>query len=178
MRWSDIDVEVCSVARTLSIIGDRWTLLIIRDCFMGIRRFDEFQKNIGLSRHRLADRLTKLVEHDVLKKVRYQEKPERFEYKLTAKGIDLYPVLMSLIGWGNKWAVDEDGLPLEYVHNDCGQAFQPVLSCSECGEPVDPRQVTPKPGPGIINRIQRNGMPDPIPVAWQRMAGRGSKKDG
>ncbi len=94
MKWDNIQEFPCSVARALSIVGDRWTLLILRDSFMGTKRFDKFQKQIGLSRHRLTDRLNKLVEHEILRKTPYQEKPVRYEYKLTRKGVELYPVLM------------------------------------------------------------------------------------
>src|SRR5438093_10546705 len=92
MRWRDIGDLTCSVARALSVVGDRWTLLILRDAFLGVRRFEDLQADLGTTRHRLADRLRKLVEHGVLERVRYAERPPRFEYRLTAKGRDLSPV--------------------------------------------------------------------------------------
>ena len=103
MRWNDIGGITCSVARTLSVVGDRWTLLILRDAFLRTRRFEDFQAHLGMTRHRLADRLAKLVEHGVFERVRYQERPERYEYRLTEKGRDLYPVIVSLVGWGDRW---------------------------------------------------------------------------
>jgi DNA-binding HxlR family transcriptional regulator len=126
MRWNDLGTEHCSVARTVSVIGDRWTLLILRDCFLRIRRFEAFEERIGVTRHILADRLRKLVAEGVLRKIAYQERPTRHEYRLTQKGLDLFPVIMSLVHWGD----------------------DPVMVCSECRETLDPRQVRVMPGPG------------------------------
>jgi DNA-binding HxlR family transcriptional regulator len=149
MRWDDIDKQVCSVARSLSVVGERWTMLIIRDAFLGTRRFDQFQSNLGITRHRLSERLGKLVEHGVLVKVPYQERPLRHEYRLTRKGLGLYPVLMSLARWGDEWMDKGEGAPLEYVHRSCGKVTRPVLACSECGEPLRPEEVTPQIGPAL-----------------------------
>src|SRR5262245_9027633 len=101
MRWREIGGMTCSVARALSIVGDRWTLLILRDAFLRTRRFEDFQASLNLTRHRLADRLRKLVDAGVLERVRYQERPSRYEYRLTEKGRDLYPVIVSLVRWGD-----------------------------------------------------------------------------
>jgi len=149
MKWDDIQEMPCSVARALSIVGDRWTLLILRDSFMGTKRFDKFQKQIGLSRHRLTDRLNKLVEYEILRKVPYQEKPRRHEYRLTRKGVELYPVLMTLAKWGDNWMAGENGPPIEYFHTACNHQMSMNLSCSECGEVINPKEVIPKVGPGL-----------------------------
>ncbi|RMF17053.1 MAG: transcriptional regulator, partial [Gammaproteobacteria bacterium] len=149
MKWDDIGEMPCSVARALSVIGDRWTMLILRNCFLGTRRFEQFQKHIGLSRHRLSDRLKTLVEAGILRKQPYQDKPLRYEYRLTEKGVDLYPVLMTLAAWGDKWMAGEDGPPMEYVHTTCGHLTHPTLCCSECGEVIDPRAMRPRIGPGL-----------------------------
>jgi DNA-binding HxlR family transcriptional regulator len=149
MKWDDIQQMPCSVARALSIVGDRWTLLILRDSFLGTKRFDKFQKQIGLSRHRLTDRLNKLVEYEILRKVPYQEKPLRHEYRLTRKGIELYPVLMTLAKWGDNWMAGDDGPPIEYTHTKCNHAMTVILCCSECGEEINPKEVIPKVGPGL-----------------------------
>jgi DNA-binding HxlR family transcriptional regulator len=101
MKWDDIDQQVCSVARALSVLGERWTLLIIRDAFRGTRRFDDFQRSLGVTRHRLSERLGKLVDEGVLTRVAYMERPTRYEYRLTRKGLALYPVLMTLSQWGD-----------------------------------------------------------------------------
>ena len=156
MKWDDIQEMPCSVARALSIVGDRWTLLILRDSFMGVKRFDKFQKNIGLSRHRLTDRLNKLVEYEILRKVPYQEKPLRNEYRLSRKGVELYPVLMTLAKWGDKWMAGEDGPPIEYFHTACNHQMTMELCCSECGELVNPKEVIPKIGPGLKAYAEKN----------------------
>ncbi|TXS95233.1 helix-turn-helix transcriptional regulator [Parahaliea maris] len=149
MRWTEIDRQTCSVARALSVVGERWTLLILRDAFLGTRRFDQFQHNLGITRHRLSERLGKLVEQGVLVKVPYQDRPVRHEYRLTRKGLALYPVLMSLARWGDEWMDADNGPPLEYTHRGCGKKTQPVLACSECGEPLRPESVTTEIGPGL-----------------------------
>ena len=117
---------------------------------MKARRFDEFSQQLGISKHRLSDRLKKLVEAGVFEKRPYQEKPLRYEYRLTEKGIDIYPILMSLVAWGDKWMDDGKGPPVEYIHNRCNHKTRPVLVCSECGEPVNPREMRPIPGPGLL----------------------------
>lgn len=148
MRWNELDREACSVARTVSVIGDRWTLLILRDCFLGVRRFDDFQERLGVTRHILADRLRRLVADGVLHKVPYQDRPPRHEYRLTAKGLDLHPVLMALVHWGNVHMDDGSGRPLLHRHRACGHDFDPVTTCSVCGEAVGARDVHVHPGPG------------------------------
>lgn len=149
MRWNDIKHEPCSVARTLSIIGDRWTLLIIRNAFLGITRFDDFQKQLDVTRHLLADRLDLLVEHQVLRKVPYQTKPERFEYKLTEKGVELFPIIMTLVAWGDKWESDGAGPPIKYYDKTSGKEIQPALVDKQTGQPINPRHTRPAVGPGI-----------------------------
>lgn len=155
MRWDDIDKQTCSVARTLSVVGERWTMLIIRDAFLGTRRFDQFQSNLGVTRHRLSERLGKLVEAGVLVKVPYNDRPVRYEYRLTRKGLGLYPVLMSLARWGDEWMDKGEGAPLEYIHQACGQKTQPVMTCSACNEPLRPEEVTPTLGPALRNLAQQ-----------------------
>ena len=149
MRWDDIDKQVCSVARSLSVVGERWTMLIIRDAFLGTRRFDQFQHNLGITRHRLSERLGKLVDAGVLVKVPYNDRPLRYEYRLTRKGLGLYPVLLTLARWGDEWMDRGEGAPMEYVHQKCGQITHPVLTCSECNEPLRPQEVTPQLGPAL-----------------------------
>ena len=144
MKWDEIGDMRCSVARTLSVIGDRWTLLIVRDAFLGVRKFEQFQSDLGLTRHLLTDRLRKLVEHGVLDRVAYQEKPTRYEYRLTEKGIDLYPILLSIVRWGDNWMADKDGPPMLYVHRGCGHVAMPTLHCPDCGEPVTARDNIPQ----------------------------------
>jgi DNA-binding HxlR family transcriptional regulator len=163
MRWDDIDKQVCSVARSLSIVGERWTMLIIRDAFLGTRRFDQFQSNLGITRHRLSERLGKLVDQGVLVKVPYHDRPVRYEYRLTRKGLGLYPVLMSLARWGDDWMDKGQGAPLEYVHQKCGQLIRPQLTCSECGDQLRPEEVKPRLGPalrGLVNELDEESQAD------------------
>lgn len=154
MRKDEFPLLDCSIARTASIIGDSWTLLILRDCFLRVRRFDAFQRRLGVTRHVLAHRLRLLVDRGVLEKVLYQNRPKRYEYRLTARGRDLYPVIMSLIQWGDRHLSDERGAPVRYRHQACGQLFSPVMVCSDCGEPIDPRAVTPEPSPDFAYNLR------------------------
>ena len=148
MKWSSLEEESCSLARTVAVIGDRWTLLILRECFLRVRRFEEFQYNLGITRHLLAERLKKLVRFGVLRRAPYQESPKRYEYILTQKGLDLHPIMMSIVHWGDIHMVDERGRPLLHEHKKCGRTFDPVLVCSECGEPITAKEVHTHPGPG------------------------------
>jgi DNA-binding HxlR family transcriptional regulator len=156
MRWRELDAEPCSVARTISVIGDRWTLLVLRDCFLRVRRFEDFQSRLGVTRHVLSDRLRKLTHLGVLQRVPYQDKPRRCEYRLTAKGLDLHPVLVSLVHWGDTHMAGREGRPILLEHCGCGHAFDPVMICSACGEAIDPRQVRVRPGPGASDAALRD----------------------
>ena len=125
MKWSSLDEEPCSLARTVAVIGDRWTLLILRECFLRTRRFEAFQAALGITRHLLAERLRKLVRFGVLRRVPYQDAPKRHEYILTQKGLDLYPVMMAIVHWGDTHMVDERGRPVLHEHQACGRRFDP-----------------------------------------------------
>ena len=155
MRWSEIREMKCSVARTLSVIGDRWTLLVLRDTFLGLRRFEDFRHDLRLTRHRLAARLRKLVDDGILVRVQYQDHPRRFEYRLTEKGVDLYPVVVSLLRWGDRWMVGADGPPIELVHQSCGSHVMPTLTCPACKEEVNARTMSARPGPGLKKPAER-----------------------
>ena len=148
MKWTELEREKCSVARTVSVIGDRWTLLVLRDCFLGVRRFEAFQERLGISRPMLADRLRKLVDAGVLSKKQYEQAPARYEYRLTRKGLDLHPVIMAIVHWGDVHMAGRRGRPLLHRHARCGQLFDPVTVCSECGEPLEAREVSVEPGSG------------------------------
>jgi DNA-binding HxlR family transcriptional regulator len=140
--------QTCSVARSLELVGERWTILIVRDAFRGIRRFDDFQRSLGVARNVLQTRLTRLVEHGILERVRYQERPERFEYRLTAAGIDLWPVVVALLQWGDKHFAP-DGPPVVLEHRDCGGEVDDRRICTACGARLDARDVRMRPGPGM-----------------------------
>lgn len=148
VQWNELEDQACSVARTISVIGDRWTILILRDCFLRVRRFDDFQERLGIGRPILADRLKKLVDAFVLTKVAYQTNPTRYEYRLTPKGLDLYPVMMSIVHWGDIHMSGKKGRPILHHHTTCNHQFDPVMVCSECQEALDPREVRTSLGPG------------------------------
>jgi len=149
MKWDELAGEPCSVARTVAVIGDRWTLMLLRDCFLGVRRFEDFQARLGISRTIIAERLKLLVEEGVLRREPYQDRPVRYQYRLTAKGFDLFPVMMSIVQWGNAHYAGDAGPPLLHRHRPCGHDLEPVLSCRACGVPLDARQVEIHPGPGF-----------------------------
>jgi DNA-binding HxlR family transcriptional regulator len=146
MRWNDLADEHCSLSRSLAIIGDRWTLLILREAFLRVRRFDDFQARLGIARRVLAERLAGLVDDGIFDKIAYQDRPVRYEYRLTEKGLGLYPVILSLVHWGDEWLADGRGAPMLHRHKGCGHDFRSVLTCSECGEPVGARDVEARPG--------------------------------
>jgi DNA-binding HxlR family transcriptional regulator len=141
MKWSALASENCSLARALSAVGDRWTLLILREAFLRVRRFDDFQSRLGIARRILAERLAGLVADGIFEKTAYQERPARFEYRLTQKGLDLYPAILALVHWGDAHCAGTQGPPVIHRHKACGRDFRSVLACSECGEPLEARGV-------------------------------------
>jgi DNA-binding HxlR family transcriptional regulator len=138
----------CSIARTLDVVGEWWTLLILRDAFRGVRRFDDFQGNLGLARSVLTARLAKLTEHRVLERHEYSSHPPRYEYRLTDKGLALFPVIAALIRWGDEWAPTPAGPPVVFVHDTCGNVTTPVLTCPHCHSEVTAANTHSEPGPG------------------------------
>jgi DNA-binding HxlR family transcriptional regulator len=138
----------CSIARSVDLLGDWWTPLVLREAFMGVRRFDDMQRGLGIGRNVLTQRLKRLVEEGLLERVRYQEKPDRYEYVLTEKGRDFYPVLAAMIAWGDRWLSGEDGPPVTLRHTACGHDMTAKVVCSECGDPIQVREVRARPGPG------------------------------
>ena len=131
----DYEGQNCSIARTLELVGERWSLLIIRDCFRGLRRFDQFQASLGIATNVLSSRLDRLVEAGIVERVRYQERPDRYEYRLTDRGRELRIPLIALMHWGDRYLAP-DGPPLVVEHATCGGAVVEQLVCSGCGEPV------------------------------------------
>ena len=144
MKWQEQGELNCPIARSLAIFGDRWTLLIIRHCFLKIRRFDDFQKQLGITRHVLAERLNRLVDAKILEKVAYQEAPKRYEYRLTERGLALYPIILAISHWGNFWLNDQgEFASVSYIHKSCGQKTQTEMCCSACGEVLNARDMLP-----------------------------------
>jgi DNA-binding HxlR family transcriptional regulator len=149
-RVQDFPRDACSVASTLQVIGERWTMHILREAFLGVRRFDDFRRNIGVARNILSDRLNTLVAEGILRRELYSEHPPRYEYRLTRKGIDLHGILIALMTWGNRWAPNDDGPALLLRHKDCGGVIEPVLACPDCGAPVHAWDLEALPGPATV----------------------------
>jgi DNA-binding HxlR family transcriptional regulator len=148
----------CSVAQCLEVVGEWWSMLIVRDAFLGVTRFDDFQRRLSISRNILHERLTTLVDAGVLVRVPYSEHPPRHDYRLTDKGRDLWPVLTAMRQWGDRHAAPE-GPPLQVVHKSCGTVSEAVMVCAACGEPVGPRDVVALPGHGreLTNLVPSRG---------------------
>ncbi len=151
------DGDLCSIASTLEVIGDRWTLLVLRDAFRGLRRFDQLQADLGVARNILADRLARLVEHGVLEKIRYQDRPPRYEYRLTQKGVDLSPALVAMMRWGDKHLVPDEVPPVVLIHDRCGTTVEQSFHCPTCNCDVSPGQLRsrhPRTDPGTERRVE------------------------
>lgn len=141
MRGVALSTLHCSIARTLDVVGERWTLLVLRDAFNGVRRFEDFAERLPIARNVLTDRLGTLVEHDILRRERYQERPRRFEYRLTAKGMELYPVLVALLQWGDRYLAGADGPPIAVQHVACGHAVKAEVVCTGCNQTLTAREA-------------------------------------
>jgi DNA-binding HxlR family transcriptional regulator len=148
MLGKDYANQTCSIARTLEIVGERWTLLILRDIFLRIRRFDELQEDLGIARNVLAARLDRLIDEGILEKVAYQQRPPRYEYMLTERGIDLWPIVVELLHWGDRHAPAPGGEPIILRHKDCGGQVDDHRICDRCGARRTARDVAVEPGPG------------------------------
>ncbi|MEV8633680.1 helix-turn-helix domain-containing protein [Streptosporangium sp. NPDC051023] len=152
-RFGDM---ACSIARTLDVIGEPWSPLILRDIYVGMTRFEQIQQDLGISRKVLTERLKWLTENDVLERREYSSRPPRHEYVLTAKGMELCDLLLVMVGWGDRWAAGEAGPPVLYRHHSCGEISHVELSCAGCGRPMRAADVDVLPGPGVA--------PDPSPA--------------
>jgi DNA-binding HxlR family transcriptional regulator len=148
--WRDLPRDGCAVGGALEIVGDRWTMMVLRELFLGIRRFGEIQRKTGAAKNILADRLQSLVGHGIVTRVQYQERPTRHEYRLTEKGLDLYPILVGLMAWGAKHAPGAQEPLILVQHKACGTIGLPELTCTGCGEPVGPRDMRALAGPAVL----------------------------
>ena len=142
--------DTCSITRAMELLGELWTMLILREAFWGVRRFTELQRNLGIARNILSSRLQALVAAEILERRLYRAEPERYEYVLTEKGRDLYPAIVAIMRWGDKHLCEDGGAPLVLRHT-CGEDAAPVLTCSHCGDPLDPREITPEPGGALAS---------------------------
>jgi DNA-binding HxlR family transcriptional regulator len=146
MKRTSLSGQPCAIARTVDVIGEWWTPLILRDLMRGNRRFDGLLESLNISRNILTDRLKTLVNEGVVARHRYQTNPDRYEYILTSKGEDLFPVLLSIMGWGDKWALDNCCTPVKLRHVVCGEIIRPQVVCAHCKQELrlhDARLVTP-----------------------------------
>lgn len=144
----------CSVARTVDIIGDAWTSLILREAFYGSCRFDEFQQQLGIARNTLTDRLRRLVDEGLMERRLYESEPPRHEYRLTEKGRDFFPVLAALTRWGDRWLAGEEGVPVTLHHDACDHDAHAEVVCSSCGEPMRSEDTSVRMGPGYPERLR------------------------
>jgi DNA-binding HxlR family transcriptional regulator len=149
VRRTKFDDWPCSIARTTDLLGDWWTPLVLREAFYGARRFDDFVDRLGIGRNVLTARLKRLVDEDIFRIEPYQERPVRNEYRLTDKGRELFGVLAAMIRWGDDWLAGDAGPPVELVDRRTGHVVRPAVIDEKTGEPLDPRNLTARPGPGF-----------------------------
>ncbi|MEU2037195.1 winged helix-turn-helix transcriptional regulator [Nocardia niwae] len=147
MRRTSFEEMNCSLAQCLEVVGEWWTLLIVRDALFGVTRFDDFRARLGIARNVLTQRLEHLVEHGVLSREPYQDNPVRYDYRLTPKGRSLWLVVTAMRQWGDEWSAP-DGPPVQIVHAMCGNVATVEPVCSECGERIVSRDLRPVLGPG------------------------------
>jgi DNA-binding HxlR family transcriptional regulator len=148
--WAlDYDTASCTIAAALAIVGERGTFLVLREAFNGVRRFDDMRRRTGMPRQVLSSRLSRLVDDGILRKEPYREEGQRAreEYRLTEKGVDLFPVVVALMTWGDKYAGGPDGPPVLLTHRDCGAPVHLELACTSGHVLSSAREVTPLPGP-------------------------------
>jgi DNA-binding HxlR family transcriptional regulator len=139
----------CSLARSVDLLGDWWTPLVLREAFYGVRRFDDFQRRLGIGRNILTQRLNRLVAEGMFERQPYQDRPLRHEYVLTEKGRDFFPVVAAIVRWGDRWLAGDEGPPLVLHHTACDHDTQAEVVCSHCGEPLELREIRARPGPGF-----------------------------
>jgi DNA-binding HxlR family transcriptional regulator len=154
LDWS---VDTCTIGRAMEILGEKWTIVVLREVFNGVRRFDDMRVRTGMPRQVLTNRLASLIEAGMLRREPYRVPGarERHEYRLTAKGFDVYPVLIAVKAWGDRYLADPEGPPLSFVHRDCGAEVHTEVHCAAGHELTEPRDVLPRPGPGARPRRTR-----------------------
>lgn len=159
MRRASFADMNCSIARSLEIVGEWWTPLILRDAFLGVTRFDEFQERLGIARNVLATRLDRLVEAGVMERRSYEEARRRYDYVLTPKGRALWPVLEALRQWGDEWVLGPGREPVQLLHTTCGARTRAEMACGHCGERLRPGEIRPVPGPGLTDPVLLEHVP-------------------
>lgn len=149
MKRTDTSEWPCNIARSANVLADLWNVLLIREACLGTRRYEDFQRALGIGRNILTMRLNGLVDEGILERAQYQTKPVRHEYRLTAKGRDAYTVLAAMAAWGERWLTGPEGTPVLLRHDTCGHDMHAVVVCSECDEPIDVRAVKARAGPAF-----------------------------
>lgn len=160
MRRTRFDDWPCSIARTTDLLGDWWTPLVLREAFYGARRFDDFVERLGIGRNVLTERLRRLVEEEILTTIPYHDRPVRHEYRLTDKGRALFGPLAAMIRWGDDWLADGNGAPVELIDRRTGRIVRPAVVDELTGEPLDPRNLSARRGPGFPDDQQDPFGPD------------------
>ena len=145
----------CPIARTVDLLGDWWTPLVLREAYYGVRRFDEMQRTLQIGRSVLTQRLNRLVEEELLERALYQTRPDRYEYVLTEKGRDFYPVVLAMATWGDRWLNGKEGSPIVLHHTECGHQTEARVVCSACGEELEHGAVKASLGPGYPARLRK-----------------------
>ena len=158
MRRTSFEDWNCSIARATDILGDWWTPLVLREAFYGVRRFDDFQSALNIGRNVLSQRLVRLVDEGLLERVQYSEHPPRFEYPLTEKGRDFWPVLAAMVTWGDRWLDGGKGAPVVLHHTACDHDTTPTVACSHCQQPLGLREVRSALGPGYPEKLRERAM--------------------
>lgn len=148
LAWS---TDNCTIGRAMAVLGERWTFVVVREVANGIRRFEDMRRHTAMPRQVLTDRLGLLVEHDILRRVAYREegRRERHEYRLTEKGFELFPVMLAIAAWGDRYYADAEGPPVEFAHRACGAPVSVRVQCAEGHDVAEPREVVSRPGPGV-----------------------------
>jgi DNA-binding HxlR family transcriptional regulator len=154
MRRVDTSDWPCTIARSAAVLGDHWNLLIIRQACLGTRRFDDFQRHLGIGRNILTVRLNRLVDEGLMRREQYHDAPVRHEYRLTDKGREVYPILAAMAAWGDRWLTGPEGTPLVLHHTSCHHDMHAVVKCSQCDEALDVRDIRATPGPGAPRPVR------------------------
>lgn len=147
----------CTIARSANLLGDHWNLLLVRQACLGTRRFDDFQRELGIGRNILTRRLSQLVDEGMMQRVEYQEHPPRSEYRLTQQGREVYPILAAMAAWGERWLTGPEGSPLVLHHTACDHDMYAMVVCSECAAPIDVREMQAQRGPGYRAEREPSG---------------------
>ena len=158
MRRTSFARWPCSIARAVDILGDWWTPLIMREAFYGVRRFDDFEQALPISRNVLAQRLRRLVDEGLLDRVPYSDRPPRFEYLPTEMGHEFWSVLAAMSAWGDRWLDSDKGAPIVFHHTECNHDMTATVVCSQCRQPISIDDVQPRLGPGYPDRLRRRAL--------------------